>query len=84
MAKSTSRKHGTHKKTRAHHAAKPHARRPNASKSANFGAMSPVEAKPEAEIIDDESSIRSDPRISEVDLDDEAGIYGPNRGETAG
>lgn len=83
MAKATSRKHASHKKARAHHAAKPHARRMNGAKAAASDVTTSIEVK-EVEIIDDESSFRPEPRISDDELDDEAGIYGANRGETAG
>ena len=81
MAKATSRKQTTHKKTRAH-AAKTHARRPHAFNPSV--SESAAEAKPESELVGDESSLQSEARVADDDLDDEAGIYGPKRGETAG
>jgi hypothetical protein len=77
MRKHTSRKPATHKKAHGHHAAKTQARRPHASRAAT------VEPKPEVEIVDEEFSVRSESRVDD-DSDEEVGIYGPNRGETAG
>jgi hypothetical protein len=82
MAKATSRKHATHKKARGHHAAKPHARRSNMMKSSASGA--PAETKVEPEIVDDDFASRAESRTVEDDSEEEVGIYGPNRGETAG
>jgi hypothetical protein len=89
MAKAMSRKHGAHKKARAHHhAAKTHNHRPQASRASTPRAAEPAESKakgePEPEIIDEEFSIRAESRTFDEDPDEEVGIYGPNRGETAG
>lgn len=86
MAKATSRKHAPHKKTRAHHAAKPHARRSNGARAPSSGAASTMEpkAEPEPEIVDDELAPRPETRVVDDDSDEEVGIYGPSRGETAG
>ncbi len=84
MRKATSRKHATHKKARAQHAAKAPARRSSGSRSSSVGVIAPTEIK-EAEIVDDESTLRPDTsRIPDEDLDDEAGIYSAGRGEDAG
>ena len=84
MAKANNRKHATHKKARAHHAAKTHAHRSNAFRPSVPGVTSPTEAKPESEIVGDESALQSESRVVDDDVDNEAGIYGANRGETAG
>jgi hypothetical protein len=88
MAKATSRKHATHRKARTHHAAKTHTRRSSASSvssgtSGSSGNMNPVEAR-EAEIVDDESTARPQPQSAEQDTEEEIGIYGASRGESAG
>jgi hypothetical protein len=81
MAKATSRKHATHnKKARAHPAVKSHAQRSSGSKPM---ASKTMVIQPDAEIIDEELPSRSANRVDE-DFDDEAGIYGANRGENAG
>ncbi|MFI5350179.1 MAG: hypothetical protein ACHQ2Z_11585 [Elusimicrobiota bacterium] len=81
MAKATSRKHATHnKKSRAHHAVKAPAHRAASKSSA---ASRPMVVQPDAEIIDEEFTSRSETRVVD-DLDDEVGIYGPSRGEDAG
>ena len=88
MAKATSRKHATHhRKARSHHAAKAHhARRSSASSgSSSAGVMNPVETvNRDAEIIDDESTVRPDPRSADMDTEEEISIYGANMGESAG
>jgi hypothetical protein len=76
MAKATSHKPATHKKTRA--------RRPNASGSSASGGESAGKASPESEIVGDEAALQAESRAVDENLDDEPGIYGPNRGETAG
>ena len=81
MAKATSRKHATHsRKSRAHHAVKAPAHRSASKPSA---ASRPMVVQPDAEIIDEEFTSRSETRVVD-DLDDEVGIYGPSRGEDAG
>ena len=84
MAKATSRKHATHKKARAHHAAKPHGRRSNAMKPSGSGSSVTAEAKVEPEIVDEDFTRRSEIHGVDDDAEEEVGIYGPNRGETAG
>jgi hypothetical protein len=83
MAKATSRKHATHKKARAHHAAKPHARRSSVTRPAS-GEGGPAEPRVEPEIVDEDFTPRSEIRTVDDDSEEEVGIYGPNRGETAG
>jgi len=46
--------------------------------------MNPVEVNRDAEIIDDESTIRPEPRSADMDTEEEISIYGANRGESAG
>ena len=82
MAKATSRKHATHKKTRGHHAAKTRAGRSNSSGPSTSGGSSARETKPE--IAGDESVLQVESRAVDENADDEPGIYGLNRGETAG
>ncbi len=81
MAKATSRKHATHKKARAHHAAKTHTRRSTASRSSMPRPWSPSRNRRSP---DEDFTVRPEPRVVDDELDDEVGIYGPNRGETAG
>jgi hypothetical protein len=84
MAKANSRKHATHKKARAQHALKPHGRRSNGMKPSASGATSTMAVKPEPEIVDEDFAPRSEIRSVDDDSEEEVGIYGPNRGETAG
>jgi hypothetical protein len=81
MRKHSSRKHGTQKKikARAHHSAKPHSRRGASTLTAPM-----EEARPESESVGDEPAPQSESLIAEENPDDEAGIYGTGRGETAG
>jgi len=84
MAKASSRKHATHhKKARAHHAVKAHARRSQASSSPPSGESRPMDVKPEA-VFDEDFNPRSETRVVDDPEDDEVGIYGASRGETAG
>jgi len=47
--------------------------------------MNPVEqVNRDAEIIDDESTVRPEPRSADMDTEEEISIYGANRGESAG
>src|SRR5258708_1724416 len=85
MAKASSRKHATHhRKVRAHHAVKTHARRSHASSSPSPGASGPIEIRPEPGTSDEDFNPRSESRVVDDPVDDEVGIYGVNRGETAG
>lgn len=84
MAKTSSRKHATRKKARARHAGKTRARRPSGARPSTSRVAAAVEIVPEAEIVDDESSLRREPELSGQDFDEEAGIYGAGRGESAG
>jgi hypothetical protein len=83
MPKANSRKQAVHhKKARAHHAVKAHSRRSTASKPSVSVESSRVEIAVEPEIVDEEFTPRS--RMVDEDVDDDFGIYGPGRGETAG
>jgi hypothetical protein len=82
MAKATSRKHATHRKARANHAAKPHARR--IMKAAPTRVSNPPEIVPEPEMVGEDVTERIEPRAAEENQEDELGIYGPDRGEDAG
>ncbi|HEX4047024.1 MAG TPA: hypothetical protein VH309_04285 [Elusimicrobiota bacterium] len=90
MAKAIGRKRANHRKAarahaHAHHAAKTPARRMSETRASGIGGTSPTGDDPEPEIVDDESTFqRESRRISEDEADDEFGIYGPGRGETAG
>ena len=84
MMKANSRKHATHKKARAHHAAKMHPRRSNVIKPSTPDVTSPIGAKPESEIAGDKSSLKTESPVVDEDVNNEAGIYGSDRGETAG
>lgn len=86
MAKATSRKHATHhRKARSHQAAKTHhAHSRRSSGSSSTGVMNPEEINRDAEIIDDESTMRPEPRSADMDTEEEISIYGANRGESAG
>jgi len=72
-------KHTAHKKATVHHAAKTHPRRTSASKPHAVVAPNAADVNPDVEF-----SVRSVYSIVEDDSDDEAGIYGLSRGETAG
>jgi hypothetical protein len=86
MAKATSRKHATHhRKARSHHAAKTHVRRSSVSSGSSAASvMNPEAVNRDAEIIDDESTVRPDPRAADMDTEEEISIYGANQGESAG
>ena len=84
MMKANSRKHATHKKARAHHAAKTRTRRTNVIKPSTPAVTSPLEAKPESEIAGDQSALKTESALVDEDVNNEAGIYGSDRGETAG
>ena len=84
MAKATSRKHAMHhKKARAHQAVKAHARRSNVSSSSPSTESRPMDIKQET-VFEENINPRSENRVVDDPLDDEVGIYGANRGETAG
>jgi hypothetical protein len=82
MAKANSRKHAGHKKAHAHHAAKTHAHRPSAAKRVAPEAAASAPNKTEQDSVGDEFTIQAASRVVVYDLDEEAGVYGPDRGES--